>query len=94
MATAALDYFSNQIEYAQNLVYKLWDQDGTLQWDYSGRQANYREFDLDSAAYLNRTMLIQFADFTGFFNSKQSELIKNQKLPVLRSYPRSDKTGP
>jgi len=94
MATAALDYFSNQIEYAQNLVYKLWDQDGTLQWDYSGRQANYREFDLDSAAYLNRTMLIQFADFTGFFNSKQSELIKSQKLPVLRSYPHSEKPGP
>jgi len=36
MATVALDYFSNQIEYAQNLVYKLWDEDETpamgLQW--------------------------------------------------------------
>ncbi len=93
MATAALDYFSNQIEYAQNLVYKLWDQDGSLQWDYSGRQANYREFDLDSAAYLNRTMLIQFADFTGFFNPQQLELIKAQKLPLLPSYPRPEKPG-
>jgi Flp pilus assembly protein TadD len=91
MTTAALDYFSNQIEYAQNLVYKLRDPEGNLQWDYSGRQANYRQFDLDSAAYLNRTMLIQFADFTGSFNSRQWDLIKSQKLPILRSYPRSDK---
>jgi Flp pilus assembly protein TadD len=93
MATAALDYFSNHIEYAQNLVYKVWDQGGTLEWDYSGRQANYRDFDIDSAAYLNRTMLIQFADFTGFFNRQQWELIKAQKLPLLPSYPRPEKSG-
>jgi tetratricopeptide (TPR) repeat protein len=90
MATAALDYFSNEIEYAENLVYRLWDQDGTLRWDYSGHQANYRRFDLDSTAYLNRTMLIQFADFTGSFNSQELELIKKQKLPLLRRYPRSE----
>ena len=61
-ATAALDQFSNTIDYAQNLTYKLWDRDGTLKWDYSGRQANYRSIDLDSQAYIRQAMLIQFAD--------------------------------
>jgi len=37
-------------------------------------------------------LIIQFADFIGFFNPKQSELIKNQKLPVLRTIP--DRTRP
>lgn len=80
-ATAALDQFANTIEYAQNLTYKLWNDDGTLKWDYSGRQANYRSIDLDSQAYTKQAMLIQFADLAGAFNSKQMELIKSQKLP-------------
>ena len=48
-ATAALDQFSNTIEYGRNLAYKLWDRNGALKWDYSGRQANFRTIDLDSA---------------------------------------------
>ena len=49
--TAALDQFSNTIEYALNLTYKVWDQAGALKWDYSGRQANFRTIDLGSCAY-------------------------------------------
>jgi len=30
MQTAAVDYFSNTLEYARNLTYKLWDSDASL----------------------------------------------------------------
>lgn len=39
LQTAALDHFSNTIEYAQNLTYKVWEGE-RVKWDYSGRQAN------------------------------------------------------
>jgi Flp pilus assembly protein TadD len=91
MSTAALDYFSNTLEYARNLTYKAWGPDGRLRWDYSGRQANYRGIDLDSRDYHERKMLIQFADGSGFFNDKQLELIKGLKLPTLRNYPKPGK---
>ena len=87
--TAALDQFSNLIEYARNLTYKVWDQNGNLKWDYSGRQANFRIIDLDSRAYVNQTMLIQFADGSGGFNAKQVELIRSQGLPMLQNLPRT-----
>ncbi|PYT35222.1 MAG: hypothetical protein DMG58_02620 [Acidobacteria bacterium] len=90
--TAALDQFSNRIEYARNLTYKFWDQNGALKWDYSGRQANFRTIDLDSRAYTSQTMLIQFADGSGSFNKKQLELIKSEKLPVPHTYPRHEST--
>jgi hypothetical protein len=91
MPTAALDYFSNTLEYARNSTYKAWGPDGSLRWDYSGRQANYRRIDLDSRDYEERKMLIQFADGSGFFNDKQQELIKSLKLPTLRNYPKPGK---
>ena len=91
--TAALDQFSNTIEYARNVAYKFWDKNGTLKWDYSGRQANFRTIDLDSEAYTSQTMLIQFADGSGGFNKKQLELINSQKLPLLRKYPRYASVG-
>jgi Flp pilus assembly protein TadD len=80
-AAAALDQFSNRIEYARNLTYKLWDGNGALKWDYSGHQANYRVIDLTSRAYTDQTMLIQFADGSGTFTKKQTDLIQSQKLP-------------
>src|SRR5262249_5878303 len=83
--TAAIDHFSNTIEYAQNLVYKSWNQEGKVKWDYSGHQANFRHIDLDSTDYLQRTMLIQFTDHSGSFNKYQLQLIKQQRLP-LRSF--------
>ncbi len=86
--TAALDYFSNTLEYARNLTYKVWDDDGKLRWDFSGRQANFRTVDLDSQAYRDQQMLVQYIDESGFFNRKQLELIKSLKLPTLRSYPK------
>ena len=93
LETAALDNFSNRLEYARNLLYKVWDAEGALRWDYSGRQANFRTIDLDARDYRERTMLAQFTDGTGFFNAKQLDLIKSQKLPTLASYPK-DNGGP
>jgi len=86
--TAALDYFSNALEYARNLVYKVTDAQAGLKWDYSGRQANYRTIDLDSRDYQDAAMLIQFEDGSGYFTDKQLELIRTQKLPMLSNYPR------
>jgi len=91
LPTAAVDYFSNTLEYARNLTYKIWSDDGGVKWDYSGRQANYRRIDLDSRDYRERRMLIQFADGSGFFNDKQRELIRTLKLPTLRNYPKPGK---
>jgi len=83
LETAAMDRFSNVIEYAQNLTYKMWDKGGTLTLDYSGRQANFRRFDLDAQDFLNLKMLLQYADGIGRFNEKQLELIDSLKLPRL-----------
>jgi hypothetical protein len=83
--TAALDPFSNTIEYARNLIYKVWNEDGDLKWDLSGRQANLRFIDLDSQDYQRGMMLIQYGDGSGHFNRKQLELIKILKLPTLNN---------
>ncbi len=89
LQTAALDYFSNTIEYARNLIYRVQDREVGLQWDFSGRQANFRSIDLHSRDYQDGTMLIQFADGSGYFNEKQLELIRSLKLPRLAHYPKS-----
>jgi Flp pilus assembly protein TadD len=83
--TAALDYFSNLIEYARNLTYKVSDAPAGFEWDYSGRQANYRQFDVGAEDYRSGQMLVQFADFSGDFNEEQRALIRELKLPLLRA---------
>jgi Flp pilus assembly protein TadD len=83
MQTAGVDPFANLLEYSQNLIYKVWDETGTLQWDFSRRQANFRFIDLDAHDYTNGNMLFEFQDGAGFFNDKQMELIKNLQLPLL-----------
>jgi tetratricopeptide (TPR) repeat protein len=90
MQTAAVDYLSNTVEYAQNLIDKVWDAGGGLQWDYGHRQANLRFIDLDARDYQEGRMLVQFHDYSGFFTPKQLELIKGLNLPMLPSYPRAD----
>jgi len=86
MQTAALDHFANSIEYSRNLIYRYWDDAGVMQWDFSGRQANFRTINLNSGDYANGGMLIQFQDTAGYFNEKQMELIRRFKLPMLPSY--------
>jgi tetratricopeptide (TPR) repeat protein len=93
MRTAALDFFSNTIEYAQNLIYKVWNGDGSLRWDFSGRQANFRKVDLDSDDYRRLKMLITYQDGSGYFNKKQLELINSMGLPTLHSYPNAKRKG-
>jgi Tfp pilus assembly protein PilF len=81
--TAALDPFSNLIEYVQNVTYKVWDESNSIRWDYSGRQANFRPIDLDARDYLSQSMLSQFQDSSGDFNAEQKEIIKRFDLPAL-----------
>jgi hypothetical protein len=77
---AATDYFSNTLQYAQNLRYRMHDDDGHLNFDYSRRQANYRVVDLDSLQYRSKSMLIQHSDGKGKFNEEQLRLIREQRL--------------
>jgi tetratricopeptide (TPR) repeat protein len=83
MQTAGVDPFANTLEYSQNLIYKAWDEAGTLEWDFSRRQANFRLIDLDAQDYASGNMLFEFQDGIGVFNEKQMELIKNLRLPLL-----------
>jgi hypothetical protein len=84
VSTAALDYFSNTIQYVQNLSY--WFKDPELgsaaAWDYSGKQANYRVISISSDDYRRKQMLIQWADESGGFNAQQLRLIRELHLPA------------
>jgi hypothetical protein len=79
---AATDYFSNLLQYAQNLRYVMRDDEANLSFDYSRRQANYRDIDLDADHYRSNLMLIQFQDGSGWFNADQQRLIHQLKLPL------------
>ena len=68
------------------MTYKSWDETGGMQWDFSGRQANFRVIDLDGVDYSSGKMLMQFQDDAGFFNEKHLEIIRDLKLPMLPSY--------
>jgi|GEM_PF-2103665 len=84
---AALDYFSNTIRYAKNLLY--WFKDPELGpaavWDYSGKQANYRTISISSDDYHQKRMLIQWADESGGFNAAQLRLIRDMHLPLANA---------
>jgi hypothetical protein len=83
LPSAAVDYLANVIEYAQNLAYRFHNPETGSKFDYTGRQSNYRTFDISSDDYSFGRMLIQYADGSGSFNEKQRELIRAQQLPVL-----------
>jgi hypothetical protein len=80
--SAAADYFSNTLQYAQNLRYVMHDDEANLNFDYSRRQANYRDVDLDSEQYRTKQMLIQFQNGSGWFNADQQRLIHRLNLPL------------
>ena len=79
---AAQDHFSNAIQYVQNIRYSIHDPEAELDFDYSHRQANYRIVDLGVDQYRAKSMLIQFGDGKGWFNTPQMELIKTQHLAI------------
>jgi hypothetical protein len=77
---AAVDHFSNALQYAQNIRYEIHDPDANIDFNYSHRQANYRKVDLSSQDYANKRMLIQFLDGSGRFNEAQVKLIQELGL--------------
>lgn len=79
---AAPDHFSNAIQYAQNIRYRVSDPEAGLAFDYSHRQANYRIVEVTSDQYRSHSMLIQFEDGKGWFNSRQLQLIQAQHLSL------------
>jgi len=79
---AAQDHFSNTLQYAQNIRYSMHDVEAGLDFDYSRRQANYREVDLSVQQYRSRQMLVQFANGQGWFTPEQMKLIKGQRLAI------------
>ncbi|MDE3178525.1 MAG: DUF1326 domain-containing protein [Acidobacteriota bacterium] len=81
---AAPDYFSNAIQYAQNIRYSVHDSHASLDFDYSRRQANYRKVDLNVNQYRCQSMLIQHEDGAGWFNAAQLKLIQAQHLAIVQ----------
>jgi hypothetical protein len=79
---AAPDHFSNALQYVQNIRYSIHDPELGLDFDYSRRQANYRVVDLTDEQYQTKSMLIQFADYSGWYNPEQMALIKAQHLQI------------
>jgi hypothetical protein len=79
---AAVDHFSNSLQYVQNVRYEMHDRNANLDFDYSHRQANYRRIDLSNGDYKNRRMLIQYMDGSGNFNEAQLNLIRELKLQL------------
>lgn len=79
---AAPDYFSNVLQYAENIRYHVHDPAAGIDFDYSHRQANYRTVDLTDQAYRLKAMLIQFANGHGGLSPGQMKLIKAQHLPL------------
>jgi hypothetical protein len=79
---AAPDLFANLLQYIQNIRCSLHDPEAGLDFDYSRRQANYRVADVSDEQYRTKSMLIQFADFSGWYSPGQMALIKAQHLQV------------
>lgn len=80
--TAAVDHFSNALQYVQNLRYEIHDRDAGMDFDYSHRQANYRDVDLTEQDYARGKMLIQYMDENGKFNQTQLRLIRELGLSL------------
>jgi len=79
---AAPDHFANQLQYVQNIRYSVHDPEAGLDFDYSRRQANYRVVDLTDEQYQTKSMLIQYADYSGWYSPGQMVLIKAQHLQI------------
>jgi hypothetical protein len=77
---AAVDHFSNILQYAQNIRYEIHDPAAKIDFNYSHRQANYRNIDLTDQDYANKRMLIQYLDGSGQFNGAQVKLIRELGL--------------
>jgi hypothetical protein len=79
---AACDHYSNTIQYAQNIRYRMQDSEAHLAFDYSRRHANYRNVNVDAQQYRSKSLLIQFQDGAGWFNQEQLKLIEEQHLAL------------
>jgi hypothetical protein len=79
---AAPDHFANQLQYVQNIRYSVHDPEAGLDFDYSRHQANYRVVDLTDEQYQTKSMLIQYADYSGWYSPGQMALIKAQHLQI------------
>jgi hypothetical protein len=77
---AAVDHFSNALQYAQNIRYEIHDPAANIDFNYSHRQANYRNVDLTDQDYAKKRMLIQYLDGSGQFNEAQVQLMRELGL--------------
>jgi hypothetical protein len=82
LEVAACDHYTNTIQYAQNIRYRMHDNQAPLEFDYSRRQANYRNVNVDFEQYRTKSMLIQLQDGSGWFNQAQLKLIDEQHLTL------------
>ena len=78
----ALDSWGNTVSYVRNLADWVDDPAAKLKWDYSGRQANYRTFEMASSFVDSGLMLAMYRDDTGRFNETHRSLIRDLHLEV------------
>ncbi len=72
------------LQYPDDIAYSTHDTDAGLDFDYSHRQANYREVNLTAKRYQSKSTLIQFGNGKGWGTPKQRQLIKVQHLALPR----------
>lgn len=77
---AAMDTWSNIVHDADSEKFSYHDPGAAKAWDYSGRYANVKYFNLTKDMYVKRQMLILDGDMSGKWTSKQEELIKQMWL--------------
>lgn len=78
---AAMDLWANVVHNADNVRFTYSDSGPDERWDYSGRYANLKYFDVTKTMYAEQQMLGQHGDNSGKWTPKQLEIIRREKLP-------------
>jgi len=77
---AAMDTWSNIVHNADSEKFKYHDSEAGRAWEYSGRYANVKYFQLTKDMYAKGQMLMLDGDMSGKWTPKQEELIKRLGL--------------
>jgi hypothetical protein len=77
---AAMDTWSNTVHNADSAKFKYRDPDVSNAWEYSGRYANVKYFELTRDMYVKGQMLMLDGDMSGKWTAKQEKLINQLGL--------------
>jgi hypothetical protein len=77
---AAMDTWSNIVHNADNEKFAYHDSEVGKAWEYSGRYANVKYFELTKDMYAKGQMLMLGGDMSGQWTAKQKEIIHKMSL--------------